>query len=220
MIRAIVLAVAAAGANAAGCVFCTTTAQGQAVNFDLSGLSNTTYESAGEAGEVYTLTTPCGQAKSASCGWQNDPMLQSCLGVGSLANISIVMSSPAEGFTLTLYGGFDTPPMPNGRNAVYDFICDTTVPLDNPPYYKNVTESPPGFYNVVWRTPAACGVVSSGQCGPNPPVPPPAPPPTPCTPGSKTCLPTWKPTWDMRNSTVLYTCNNSGFLDVSVGKWG
>jgi len=29
-----------------------------------------------------------------------------------------------------------------------------------------------------------------------------------------TCLPSWKPTWDMKRSTVLYTCNNSGMHDV------
>jgi hypothetical protein len=32
---------------------------------------------------------------------------------------------------------------------------------------------------------------------------------------SATCLPSWKPTWDMKRSTVLYTCNNSGMHAVS-----
>ena len=32
---------------------------------------------------------------------------------------------------------------------------------------------------------------------------------------SPTCLPGWKPTWDMKRSTVLYTCNNTGMHDVS-----
>lgn len=35
-----------------------------------------------------------------------------------------------------------------------------------------------------------------------------------CLPGNETCLPSWKPTWDMYRSTVLYTCNNSGMHAV------
>jgi len=35
-----------------------------------------------------------------------------------------------------------------------------------------------------------------------------------CLPGNKTCLPKWKPTWNMFRSTVLYTCNNTGMHDV------
>jgi hypothetical protein len=201
------------------CTFCAVNAQGAAVNFDLTSLPSATWEASSPPGETYTVTTPCGQAKSASCGAQNDPMLQSCLGVGSLANISVALApggGGAGGFSLTLRGGFDNPPMPQGRNAVYVFVCDTTVPADNAPEFQNVTESPPGFYNVVWRTPAACGVVGGSACGPSPPVPPPVPPPAPCSPGSDTCLPTWKPTWNMRNSTVLYTCNNTGFHNVSL----
>jgi len=107
-------------------------------------------------------------------------------------------------------------PYPTVLTPFYIFQCDTTVPASNPPDYENVTESPGGFYNVIWRTPAACGVVSSTMCGPNPPVPPPVPPLTPCTAGSTTCLPSWKPVWNLRNSTVLYTCNNTGFLNVTV----
>jgi hypothetical protein len=104
--------------------------------------------------------------------------------------------------------------MANGRNAVYHFICDTTVPASNPPDFANVTEAPGGFYNVQWRTPAACGVAAGTQCGPSPPAPPPVPPPAPCAPGAETCLPKWTPTWDLHNSTVLYTCNNSGMHSV------
>jgi len=197
------------------CSFCTLTSDGNAITFDFSQLSNATYEATvgGQYNEKYTTTTPCGQAKSTSCGAQNDPMLQECLGVGNLANISMTLTS--NGVNITLHGGFDNPPMPNGRNAVYVFVCDSTVPFNNPPEYQNITESPPGFYNVVWRTPAACGIVNGTVCGPNPPVPPPVPPPTPCTPGADTCLPTWKPSWNMRNSTVLYTCNNTGFHNVT-----
>ena len=32
---------------------------------------------------------------------------------------------------------------------------------------------------------------------------------------NSTCLPAWKPTWGMRNSTVLYTCNNTGLHSVA-----
>jgi hypothetical protein len=212
-----VWAVGAAAAAAGPCTFCALNTAGQAVSFDLSGLTNTTY-SAFSNGFNYMVTTPCGQASSPACGQQNDPMCQSCLGVGDLGNISVVLApggSGAGGFTLTLRNGFNDPPMPQGRNAVYHFVCDTTVPVNNPPAVANITESPPGFYNVVWATPAACGVVSGTVCGPNPPMPPPAPPPISCMPGADTCLPTWTPTWHMRNSTVLYTCNNTGMHNVT-----
>jgi len=140
-------------------------------------------------------------------------VLQGCQGVGSLSNASVALT--ANGFNLTLRNGFDVPVMPNGRNTVYHFICDTTVPASNPPF-ANVTEQPPGFYNVVWRTPTACGSSPAHtKCAPLPPPPPPPPPATPCTPGSTTCLPSWKPTWGMRNSTVLYTCNNTGMHNVT-----
>ena len=35
-----------------------------------------------------------------------------------------------------------------------------------------------------------------------------------CLPGNTTCLPSWKPTWNMYRSTVLYTCNISGLHAV------
>ena len=207
------LSLAAAGP----CTFCAPSG-GQFVSFDLSALPNSTFEATGPpANSRYTITTPCGQANSVACGPQNDPMLQSCQGVGDLSNITIaLLSPPTSGFDLTLHNGFDNPPMPSGRNAVYHFVCDTTVPASNPPLYQNVTENPPGFYNVEWRTPSACGVASSTPCGPSPPVPPPVPPPPSCSPGSDTCLPTWNATWAMRNSTVLYTCNNTGFHNVTL----
>lgn len=196
------LAVSAFGA----CTFCALNPSGQAVNFDLTSLPSSTWT----AGE-YTVASPCGQSNSPVCGAQNESMTQSCKGLGSLANFSVALT--ASGVDVTLHGGFDDPPMPNGRNAVYHFVCDTTVPASNPPD-ANVTEAPGGFYNVVWRTPAACPVVGGSACGPAPPIPPPVPPPTPCSPGAATCLPLWEPTWGMRNSTVLYTCNNSGMHSV------
>ena len=35
-----------------------------------------------------------------------------------------------------------------------------------------------------------------------------------CLGGGAPCLPSWKPTYELLNSTVLYTCNNSGMHDV------
>ena len=211
------LALAAAARAAPACSFCALDGQGRAVAFDLSALGNASYD----AGD-YSVTTPCGQVRSPVCGWASDPMLQSCKGVGDLSNISVALAAGgAAGFNLTLRNGFDDPPMPNGRNAHYIFVCDSTVPPDNAPDVAGVTEAPPGFYNVVWRTPAACGAPAGSACGPAPPVPPPAPPPTPCMPGSDTCLPPWTPTWAMRHSTVLYTCNNTGMHSVTeANKYG
>jgi len=200
-------------ANAGSCTFCAVNSNNQAVTFDLSTLPNASYQS---ADGNYIMTSPCLQASSGSCGQQNDPFCQYCKGVGDLSNITVVLDSNNGGFNLTLHNGYNDPPMPNGRNAVYHFICDNSVPASNPPDYANITESPPGFYNMNWRTPAACGVVqSTNVCPPSPPVPPPVPPPAPCTPGSDTCLPTWKPTWNLHNSTVLYTCNNTGMHNVT-----
>ena len=37
----------------------------------------------------------------------------------------------------------------------------------------------------------------------------------------QTCLPNWEPTWALNRSTVLYTCNDSGYHDVErAKKWG
>lgn len=208
--------VAAAAAN--NCTFCALTSTGDAVSFDLTSLPTDTYEGTGAAGD-YTMTSPCLQSNSPECGAQADPMTQSCKGLGNLGNISIVLNNetPSSGFVLTLHGGFDVPVMPNGRNAVYHFVCDNTVPASNPPNIGNLTEQPGGFYNVEWRHPAACGVVAGTQCGPSPVPPPPPPPPGPCAPGSDVCVPKWTPQWGMKNSTVLYICNNTGMLNPSVG---
>jgi hypothetical protein len=46
-------------------------------------------------------------------------------------------------------------------------------------------------------------------------LPPPPPPIVPCFgASSEPCLPKWRPTWHMRNSTVLYACNVSGMHSV------
>jgi hypothetical protein len=47
--------------------------------------------------------------------------------------------------------------------------------------------------------------------GPCPPSPAPPPPPV----KNIGLLPKWKPTWNMSRSTMLYTCNHSGFHDAN-----
>lgn len=47
-----------------------------------------------------------------------------------------------------------------------------------------------------------------------PPPPPRAPPSIACFGADEPCLPAWKPTWHMKNSTVLYACNVSGMHSV------
>lgn len=81
------------------------------------------------------------------------------------------------------------------------------MPNDNPP--DSVVEHPNCHYTVNWRHPSVCTghKTPPGSC--TRPAPP-APPPAVC----ETCLPKWKPTWDMMRSTVLYTCNNTGMHDV------
>ena len=33
--------------------------------------------------------------------------------------------------------------------------------------------------------------------------------------------PTWKPTWDMKQSTIFMPCNDSGYLDPAISaQWG
>ena len=48
-----------------------------------------------------------------------------------LANVTVEVGG--SGFNLTIGGGSNDPPMPRGRNAVYHFVCDTTVPESNGP---------------------------------------------------------------------------------------
>lgn len=176
MLRALLAAAAAAGAAAfSPCTFCALNEGRQAVNYDLGTLPAGSWSSS-----EYTVTSPCGQSTTPACGAQSDPMTQSCKGLGNLTDFSVGIM--ANGFNLTLRGGFDDPPMANGRNAVYIFVCDTTVPASNPPDIANLTERPGGFYNVVWRHPAACPIIGGAACGPPPPVPPPVPPPTPPMP--------------------------------------
>lgn len=225
---AVVLATAACARASASvsCSFCGSDSSlgSNAHTFDLSSLPSTTFSLDGEvpqkgglpprvsAGE-FQVTSPCLGADSPKCGPTQNPVLQSCREVGSLVGSNATVVITADGFSLTLAGGFKDKSTLQ-RKANYRFICDKTVSAGNQPE-KLVIEHPGGEYNVVWRTPAACNPsITAAKCAPPPPAPPPAPPPPPCTPGADTCLPSWKPTWHMRNSTVLYTCNVSGMHDV------
>ena len=212
-------ALVTASTASAQCVFCAPNAQGALFNFDLSSLPQGTWSADLPRG-AYTVASPCANSNSAQCGAIGAPMTQSCKGLGTLANTSLALTGTSPpGLVLTLHGGFDIPPMPEGRNAMYHFVCDPAAPAGNPPNVSGLVENPGGYYNVEWRHPAACGVATPA-CGPAP-APPPPPPPPPCAPGNDTCLPSWTPTWGMRNSTVLYTCNNSGMHSVeAANKYG
>ena len=86
------------------------------------------------------------------------PRCITCAGAGMASETSIASSQPTKGITITLGGG------EGGRTAVYDLICDTTVPLDNPPE-PVLSSTTAGGYTVQWRHPAACGTqVVRSQC--------------------------------------------------------
>jgi hypothetical protein len=207
--------------------FCGLDSTGRASTFDLSTLPNKTFtlhdSRNPHASGTYLASPPCGCAAMAETayGFGCSPMIQGAeRGLGDIrANLTLVVGD--HGFTLTIGGGDNDPPMPRGRNAVYHFVCDPTAPVDNPPD-DSVTEKPGGFYNLIWRHPSACKASATpAKCPPPPPLPPTPPPPPPppppitCSRGSHMpCLPSWEPTWNLLNSTVLYTCNNSGFHDV------
>lgn len=81
------------------------------------------------------MSSPCGCAGQAETayGFNCTMMIQSgTRGLGFiLANVTVEVGG--SGFNLTIGGGSNDPPMPRGRNAVYHFVCDTTVPESNGP---------------------------------------------------------------------------------------
>jgi hypothetical protein len=203
------LATAAAGR----CSFCSQLSSG-ARTVDLSSLPNATFKipSVNYSGAIYDVSSPCGcacqspgmcDAQTAYGPLRCTPMTQGGRGLGDAAGSISLTGVSAAGFTLTIGGGSDDPPMPHGRNAVYHMLCDKTVPATNPPDNNTATgggvaESPPGFYNVVWRHPAACVVhTAPATCPERPPPPPPTPPPPPppppivCDGSREPCLPSW-----------------------------
>jgi hypothetical protein len=120
--------------------------------------------------------------------------------LGSLNHSAIADVSP-QGFNLTF--------LPNNatQGATIVFQCDSTASQGQRPEPRVVMEGPKRVFT--WRHPAACGVKVT-QCPAAAPVAPPSPPPR-----LTACLPNWRPTWDMRNSTILYACNQSGMHNVS-----
>ncbi len=168
------------------------------------------------AAQHYTGTTPDGRYGVAPI----------CSGLGSLgASIQpTVIYSAGMSFggsntlNITLHGG--STEFCNGNARVtYAMICDKNVHVNNAPEPRvNVVDN--CSFIISWRHPSACATTSTesaaslenmrGQCDASNPAPP-APSPVTC----KGCLPPWIPTWDMMRSTVLYTCNYSGFHNVS-----
>jgi hypothetical protein len=211
-------------AAATTCSFCGVDGEsGKARTFDLSKLSNETFlldgvvpHTGGVSDGEFQVASPCLPSDAAKCGLNQSPSLQGCREIGSLVGSNASVALTADGFNVTLRGGFKTSPTDKmERMTVYRFVCDKAAPPGGPPE-KMMVEHPGGVYNVVWRTAAACtsSASSPAKCAPPPPAPAPIPPPGSCMPGSDTCLPSWKPSWHLKNSTVLYTCNNSGMHDV------
>ena len=218
-LRVITLSVLGASAAASSatskCAFCGLDAAGRSHTFDLSALSTT--RSFSLSNGEFAATSPCGSVPpSMQCAPTSDPVVQGCRGLGTLANTSVQLT--ANGFNITMAGGSADPPCghapvnPGGhRRLVYEFVCDANAAVDGGPE-PNVTESPGCTYVVTWRHPAACDPGSAGAASPCAPPPPAPPVPAPALDVRK---PTWKPTWDMMRSTVLYTCNNTGFHNVT-----
>ena len=205
----------AAATVSSSCTFCVNQSSHQSVSFDLSALPLATFGD--ESSNIYT-TSPCGCAASDVCPGDCSPVVQkdfACRGLGSLNTARISVANPSLGFNITMMGSNDppcgqAPANPDGkRRLVYQFVCDKSVPANNPPE-KVVLESPTCTYNVLWRSLSAC-TAKIGAAGACKATAPPAPAPIPCT----TCLPKWKPTYDMKRSTVLMTCNNTGMHSVA-----
>ena len=122
------------------CSFCGIDEKGLSHTFDLSAVSSTTFN----LNDGYYATSPCGTAiSSAMCVPPSpDPTLQECRGLGSLAgNNASVQLVPSVGFNITMHGGSSNPPCGSAgyRTLVYEFICDKSVAVTNPPE-PNVTE--------------------------------------------------------------------------------
>lgn len=183
----------------------------------------------------YTGTTPDGRYGVApicsglgSLGGEPGPTVVYTPGVDSILNI-------------TLHGG-TTEFCYGTASATYVMICDASVSADHAPDPVVTVHNNCSFV-VTWRHPSICtaepmgktrfasdspareSVTSmnlesaAGQSGRSSwahggcegHIAPPAPPPVAC----EGCLPSWCATWDMKRSTMLYTCNSSGMHNVS-----
>ena len=218
---------------AASCSFCAADAAGAARTFDLSALPSSTFvlgpngsSSPGSAlaPVQYSIAAPCGTALPSAahaggpvCHPRGPafPAVQAvettrgmglCEGLGSLTNASVALVE--GGFDVALRGGSTSGRCPGGRTIVYHMRCDMAVRAADSRPDLTLGEAPNCTFHVTWRTASACtaAAVKAG-CAP----PPPAPPPAVCT----GCLPPWRPTWDMRRSTVLMTCNDTGMHSVA-----
>eukprot|EP00911_Craspedida_sp_UC1_P002171 UC1_evm2s1666 len=197
------------------CVFCDA-----GRSYDLSALSTETFVAyTGTPGSTtdpyvaYYVTSPCGSVETDMCisGPTSDPIakghspvgLPICEGLGSLNDTYGPLHVAAvgdAGVTITMHGRFE--------KTSYNVACDPGAPVDGRPTveaYKDVHGS--SRVNVSWRHPAACRPMQPpGGCAA------PAPPPAPPRPKCEGCLPGWRPTWNMSQSTALYGCNSSGPL--------
>ena len=104
----LLLGLTSAAAAAGSCVFCALNAQGAAINFDFSSLPAGTWSGTAPPGDSeYTVTNPCSLSDSPQCGTVDGSMTQSCKSLGTLANISLALTTSPAGLQLTMHGGFD-----------------------------------------------------------------------------------------------------------------
>ena len=158
------------------------------MEFDLSGLPQTTYLLNDSYPEPYLVSSPCAAAACASycpasacsachpaapsSGYQLKPGKTAaeacgrCFGLGAAPVASV--SGSAARLTLT-----NRPLVNGGRHLVYNFVCDPGGSPDAGP--NALVQAAAMHYAVTWKTPHACGKPKSGPC-PSPPPPPPAPP--------------------------------------------
>lgn len=167
--------------QAGDCSFCGLDADGLSHTFDLSIISNFTHSLRDKRGEIYFVTSPCDSALTFNCiPPSSDPVIQGCRGVGTLSGKNASVELTQQGFNIMLGGGSNNPPCGPGeghRSSTFQFICDKTKPVDNPPE-PNVTENPGCHYTVTWRHPHACDPMPAGSksaCAPLPPAPAPIP---------------------------------------------
>lgn len=219
--------VAAGPAGDGACVFCgSPSATADPLFFDLSALPNGTYHVTDIGNNTYFVASPCANAKPPAltcCDPTKGATLpatpavegfsNSCLELGALdATGSVVhVATDGSGFNVSLpaSGDMGSPEPYCNRSSTYRFVCDPTAPIDNPPD-GILVQNPGCVYNIVWRHPAACPIKRPGAKCTNAVPARPQPPSGP----ADSCLPRWKPTWDMRRSTMIYICNHSGYYDT------
>jgi hypothetical protein len=218
--------------SSSSCTFYGASATGDCLVWDLSALPNrtwmvndtTTYRDPyliGPPCGVATCQSQCGKQACARCtsqhaaGYQMHPgqdratVCSRCMALGAAPVPSCMQAS---GLRLATTGGYQ------GRNLVYELICDPTASATAGPEPGITQLSPPGHaewsYGVTWRTPLACPKASPSPCPP-PSAPTPAKWWTCAAKGqlNRPTLPRWNHTYDMARSTIVMPCNTSGPLD-------